>query len=108
MYSGRYYLDETRCALWAETGFLFDGETGLRFRRNDLILNKVSLEAIPSLLEDIQANPKGDGIIQIMNHEQYFYADYPDYQEDYEKKMERAIAWLTKNSYRSCFFEDTF
>jgi hypothetical protein len=105
---GRYYLDEARCALWAERGFLFDHETGLRFRRNDLILNRVSLRVIPSLLEAIAANPRGDGVIQIMNHEQYFYADYVNYQGDYEDKMEKAAAWLTGNAYRSCFLEETF
>jgi hypothetical protein len=105
---GRYYLDEARCTLWAERGFLFDDETGLWFRRNDLVLNKVSLRAIPSLLETIAANPQGDGVIQIMNHEQYFYADYVNYQEDYEGRMEMAVAWLTKNAYRSCFLEEIF
>jgi hypothetical protein len=105
---GRYYLDQARCALWAERGFFFDDEIGLWFRRNDLILNKVSLRTIPFLLEVIAANPKGDGVIQIMNHEQYFYTDYINYQKDYEGKMEMAVAWLTKNAYRSCFLEEVF
>jgi hypothetical protein len=105
---GRYYLDEVRCALWADRGFLFDDETGLWFRRNDLILNKVSLRVIPSLLEAIAANSKGDDVIQLMNHEQYFYSDYVNYQEDYEGKMERTITWLTENAYRSCFLEEIF
>jgi hypothetical protein len=103
---GRYYLDEFQCAQWAERGFLFDGRTGLWFRRNDVVLNQAALAEIPPLLEGIAARHKQDDMIQLMNHEQYFYNDYVHYQGDYEAKMENALAWLTRNAYRSCFLEE--
>ena len=41
----------------------------------------------------------------VMIHEQYFYADYPAYQPDFEEKLRAVFAFLKEQGYQSAFFE---
>ena len=58
-----------------------DSETDISFLCNNIVLNAVSSDEIPSLLLRQSSN-----IYDVMIHEQYFYPDYIDYQPDFEKK----------------------
>ena len=44
-------------------------------------------------------------VIKIMIHEQYFYEDYKRYIPDFEEILASSFAFLTKNGYKSEFFE---
>lgn len=68
----------------------------------DVILNNFSKEGI---VEKLNGLLDRDGV-RVMIHEQYFYKDYICYQPDFEEKLSATFDFLTKNGYKSCFFED--
>ncbi len=67
-----------------------------------LVLNNYSAEGIREKLGTILDRDA----IKVMIHEQYFYPDYPSYQEDFEEKLGACFAFLKNEGYTSCFFED--
>jgi len=44
--------------------------------------------------------------IRVMIHEQYFYADYKNYQPDFEEKLTATFSFLKYCGYKSSHFED--
>ena len=68
----------------------------------DIILNLFSKSQILEQLGDLLARD----CIRVMIHEQYFYADYPRYQPDFEEKIGAAFRFMTENGYESRFFEE--
>ncbi|MBQ8294826.1 MAG: hypothetical protein IJX87_00170 [Clostridia bacterium] len=75
---------------------------GIQYAAIDVILNLHEPTEIVELLEKLQGRER----VEIMIHEQYFYADYPYYQENFQEKLEAAVGYLTENGYKSMFFEE--
>ena len=75
---------------------------GVSFAAIALILNNHSEEGIIQKLNTIRDRDA----IKVMIHEQYFYADYPGYQSDFEKKLSASFAFLQQNGYISKHFEE--
>lgn len=97
-----YHLPLSVCRYLKAHSFFHDADTQLDFIRNDLILNLLSVEEIPALLEQ----KRQQAFMEIMIHEQYFYPDYAAYQPDFAEKIRCALSWLTAHGYQSCFLED--
>ena len=89
-----------------ERALIDGGETvvsdGIAYAAIDVIMNKYSKEQILDKLSSLL----GRELIKVMIHEQYFYADYPLYQPDFERKIDAAFGSLTSNGYKSIFFEE--
>ncbi len=75
---------------------------GVAYAGIDVILNSHSIENILKRLEGLVDRK----LIKVMIHEQYFYPDYPRYQENFEEKLTVAFEFLTQNGYTSTFFEE--
>lgn len=69
----------------------------------DLILNLHTKEEILDRLQSLLYRE----FVKVMIHEQYFYSDYPYYQPDFEEKLDAAFGCLTKNGFKSIFFEQS-
>ena len=94
------------CRTEKECASLRNGETvyanRVLFGAIDIVLNRYS---IPEILEKLEALGTREQI-NIMIHEQYFYPDYPAYQDNFCEKLDAAIGWLDQQGYGSIFFEE--
>lgn len=77
-------------------------ENGMAFAGIDVVLNMYSVEENIRRLTAVQDRE----FVKVMIHEQYFYPDYVNYQPDFQEKLERAFAFLTKQGFESYFFEE--
>lgn len=105
-----YYLPASKWPSLRSGQFYDDPHTKLRFAHNDLILNQHNIASLTMELEHINSlvgSGKHAGFLQVMTHEQYFYADYVDYQPNYEKKMLFVLDFLARRGYTSVFLEQT-
>lgn len=85
-------------------GYVFDEETGVKFKQfyTGTCLNLESL----ATLEESFAKQLGNEYIGICNHEQYFYADYFNYQPEYAEKIYKMCEILGKAGYEYMFIEE--
>lgn len=77
-----YCLTEEAAAGLRQGYFFYDALTDLTFAHNDIILNQHDIRETEAMLRDILKDVSlgtHAPFIQLMTHEQYFYADYPDY-----------------------------
>ena len=74
----------------------------ISFSGIDIVLNCFSKKDILYQLEGLI----GRTSMRVMIHEQYFYADYFNYQPDFEEKLMATFEFLTKQNYKSEFFEN--
>ena len=95
-----YCRDEREASSARAGNVVYDDD--LAFAGIDVVLNNYSLEENKRRLIAIQSRE----IIKIMIHEQYFYSDYPNYQPDFEEKIDDAISFLITDGRQSCFFEE--
>ena len=83
-----------------------DGETvkvgKISYASIDIVLNSFSKENILVKLNNLINH----NCIRVMIHEQYFYADYKNYQPDFEEKLRSTFSFLNEHCYESRFFED--
>ena len=75
---------------------------GVKIASIDMVINTVKEEQLLSELEILRDHNQ----IRVMIHEQYFYEDYPAYQENFERKLETVFSFLEANGHESCFFEE--
>ena len=68
----------------------------------DIVLNCYNEREILRLLGGLSQRD----FIKVMIHEQYFYPDYPNYQPNFEEKLNITFGHLKENGYDSIFFED--
>ena len=94
-----YGIGEDKASLIRNGEILRLGKTA--FASIDIILNCFSTEKILSRLERMSHRTG----IRVMIHEQYFYADYPRYQPDFEEKLRATFQFLTARGYQSSFYE---
>ncbi len=95
-----YQNTETECELIRRGDIVFSD--GMIYAGIDVILNSHSVENILKKLESLTSRE----LIKVMIHEQYFYPDYPRYQENFEEKLTVAFEFLTQHGYTSTFFEE--
>ena len=74
----------------------------ISFASIDIVLNCFSKQEILAKLEKL-IDQNG---IRVMIHEQYFYADYKNYQPDFEEKLTATFSFLKYCGYKSSHFED--
>ena len=90
-----------------ECALIRRGETvrcdGIAYAGIDIVLNCFAKEEILSILNGLADR----ALVKIMIHEQYFYPDYPLYQNDFEEKICAAFEFLEKNGFQSIFFEES-
>ena len=77
-------------------------EDGVAYRGIDLILNSIGQRELIPRLEPLMGREQ----INVMIHEQYFYADYPRYQPDFEEKLNEVFAYFKQHDYCSAFFSE--
>lgn len=75
---------------------------GVKIASIDMVINTVKEEQLIAELETLLDHDQ----IRVMIHEQYFYADYPAYQENFERKLETVFTFLENHGYASRFFEE--
>lgn len=75
---------------------------GMKIASIDMVINTVKEEQLLSELEILRDHNQ----IRVMIHEQYFYEDYPAYQENFERKLETVFSFMETNGHESCFFEE--
>ena len=75
---------------------------GVKIASIDMVINTVKEEQLLSELEILRDHNQ----IRVMIHEQYFYEDYPAYQENFERKLETVFSFMETNGHESCFFEE--
>lgn len=75
---------------------------GIAYGAIDIVLNAYSQEDILTKLNGL-LDREG---IRVMIHEQYFYGDYKAYQPNFEEKLRATFDFLSRNGYKSCFFEE--
>ena len=77
-------------------------DNGIAFSGIDIVLNCFSKQEILQILQGLL----GQKCIKVMIHEQYFYPDYFNYQQDFEQKLFATFAFLCEQGYQSKFFEN--
>ena len=75
---------------------------GIAYAGIDIVLNCFSKQEILQILQGLL----GRKCIKVMIHEQYFYPDYFNYQQDFEQKLFATFALLCEQGYQSEFFEN--
>lgn len=92
-----------------------NAEEGARARRGELVhkdgITHAAINMVINLFNKEDALEKivpylGRDAVFVMIHEQYFYADYPAYQPDFEEKIKALFVLLGENGFQSAFFED--
>lgn len=104
-----YYLPPAIWPALRRGEFYLDPQTDLFFAHNDLILNQIPCDEIPSHLARLNGEVMRcarAGFLQLMTHEQYFYPNYFAYQPDFEKKLCVALEYLRAENYVSVFLEE--
>ena len=75
---------------------------GVKIASIDMVINTVKEEQLLSELEILREHNQ----LRVMIHEQYFYEDYPAYQENFEEKLKTVFSFMEANGYASRFFEE--
>ena len=75
---------------------------GVKIASIDMVINDVTQQQLIPRLETLLEHQQ----IRVMIHEQYFYPDYPRYQENFESKLETVFVFLENHGYASRFFEE--
>lgn len=75
---------------------------GVKIASIDMVINMIKQEQLIPELEILLDHNQ----IRVMIHEQYFYPDYPAYQENFERKLETVFTFMENHGYVSRFFEE--
>jgi len=97
-----YYFDAGLSNYFDNHIYYTDAETGLIFFNNALISNKENLTSVKKRIATLIGRP----FIELIIHEQYYYSDYINHQQDFENKVMRAVEALTLSDYTSVFLKD--
>ncbi|MCC6362798.1 MAG: SMP-30/gluconolactonase/LRE family protein [Bryobacterales bacterium] len=103
-----YYLPLSQWRYMTGRDYWKDMKEDIVFVRHDMVINSVPLAQIVPQLEKIARDPHQAEIIELMIHEQFFYPDYVAYEPDYRRRVETAIAWVTRRGYKPVFFSEGF
>ena len=75
---------------------------GVKIASIDMVINDTKQENIIPELQLLRDHDQ----VRVMIHEQYFYEDYPRYQNNFEEKLKTVFAFLEDAGYQSRFFEE--
>lgn len=80
-----------------------DFEADMLFAKLDFVLNDPSLTAdrVVPYLDELEKIPHEGQFIQMVIHEQYFYADYFNYEPDYADRILTMAKWMHEHGYES-------
>lgn len=103
-----YRVDDFRSEWLSRHDLLKDYPSGMIFSRVDMVVNTTPLDKVLPLLEEAVADPRTGEVIDLLTHEQYFWPFYRNYLPDHAERLDRAIAFLTRNGYEPVFLQDGF
>ena len=97
---------EQRKSVDKYTRFLYDPDTGMRFRNCCTApMSCLNLQPLKDIPRDLDA-VAGQEFVCYGNHEQYFFKDYFLYQPDYMEREMLVAKTLSSRGYRFIFMED--
>lgn len=87
---------------------LYDADEDMVLTRLDFVLNDLALTAdrVEPLLDELCLRPHEGRLIQMVIHEQYFYADYFNYEPDFAERILTMARWMQAHGYRSASLSD--
>lgn len=104
-----YYLNSEQIRNIKKKFIWTDNQENLLFIRTSIVIDTIKKDDIESHLN---SNKDKDGrlppFVDFLVHEQYFYPDYFNYQQDYGIRIETALKWALSNHYSPEFVEDAF
>ncbi len=103
-----YYLDKERTMYLSEHDYWKDINVDLFFIKHDLVINLVEPSEIEPTLDSILSNPHRSELMEVMIHVQYFHPELKIYEPDAKDRVATTLNWLTKNGYKSIFYEEGF
>ncbi|MDD4872376.1 MAG: hypothetical protein PHR77_17630 [Kiritimatiellae bacterium] len=89
-----------------ERDFWYDNDEDIIMPSSDICCNRVKLADIVPHLEKVMKDPKLNGFLYMMIHEQYFYPFYRAYMSDYRERVETAVRFAWEHGYKSAWVED--
>lgn len=101
-----YNMSAERILQSQRYGFWRDPESGMIYGKIDVVMNSHSPERIVEILKKERREHPLRGFTEIMIHEQYFYADYPAYEPDYEERILAGCRWCRENGLEGAFAEE--
>jgi len=103
-----YYLDKERTMYLSEHDYWKDINVDLFFIKHDLVINLAEPSKIEPKLDSISSNPHRSKLMEVMIHKQYFHPELKIYEPDTKDRVVATLNWLTKNGYKSIFYEEGF
>ncbi len=97
-----YSIGEELSRQMQKKSFHYDEFQKMWYIRNDLVINALPKETIEPALK----LKLGQEFIELMIHEQYFFKDTDYYDADSMEKVKIAVKYLTKNGYKSIYFDE--
>jgi len=101
-----YYLDLPERTHLNKRYIWKDNKEGVIFSRIAIVINNSEIDKIVPYLDSLRVGPNKPGYIDLMIHEQYFHADYVDYQPDFRQKVMTAVKWASDNGYKPAFLSE--
>lgn len=103
---GAYYLDYGMAKYMCLHEYWKDIKEDMIFIKGDVCVNHLEKGEVEQRLDTLSKNPHVSGLIEALVHEQYFLPQLPHYQPDIKEKVKETFEWLTRNGYRSVFYEE--
>lgn len=83
-----------------------DNREKIIFVRSSIIINNVPLKNIDAFLDSYGKANIVPPYVDLLNHEQYFYPFYRNYQPDYRERMVSCVRWAQKHGYKPAFIQE--
>ena len=103
-----YYLSREQCAYCDTRNAWRDAETGLTFIRCTAVVNALTVEDIPRVLDPRTATPQTQDMLELLIHEQYFRRELHYYQPTVMDKVRTALRWAVEHGYEPVFWSDGY
>jgi len=103
-----YYLNDEMTEYLYGRDYWKDTRTDILFIKHDIVINKIEPDDIAPTLDNIASNPHRSDVMEVIIHEQYFRPELVHYEPDVKWRVIAALEWLTRNGYKSIFYEEAF
>jgi hypothetical protein len=100
-----YYFDRKQTTHAHSRDFWVDNKEDIIFVKDDIVINAVDLDQIDPYMNELKA-AEDHCFMYLLIHEQYFYKNYINYQEDYKEKIFKTVRWCVDNGYRTTSISD--
>jgi hypothetical protein len=101
-----YYLDLPERSHLNEKFIWRDNKEGIIFSRIAIVINSHDIDKIVPYLDSLKVGSHRPPYADLMIHEQYFHADYVDYQPDYRQKVMTTVKWASEKGYKPAFLSE--